>query len=558
MNKFKRYLSFLLLAAVLAFPVQAGANSASVTANVNYTDSTIDVTYINPLSYSTYVIFYVTEASSEVNFRDYAKAARISETLCEPGAVAAVKIKISGDLSGDYDVFAVPGGVDSASGRAKTSSPINIIGDSEKAKILNEINAAECDKIGGLIFEKLKEIIELSGLECPSWKSGYIYDMKNDDFSGSFKNFGDIKSAWECADVIHNIVLQSSPLGLATAIDAAKKIGIDTENKDYLKYKDSFLDKFMAMQTNITTKSKALALFNECAALTAVKNRDVQGKAEALSEYSDILIKTSLKSDLERVGAANVARLIGNEEFGTATDAQNKIENIIAELKTAQDNYKPGSGGGSSGGGSSGNNRGVKSESVTLPKNDDVQPANETFSDISGHWAEEAILYLAERNIINGFPNGTFQGEKPVNREEFVKIIVSAFGIKPDKESQLLSFDDVSDSFWAFDYIRSAVYAGIINGVGENMFGTGTMLSRQDSAVIIERSMKYKGISAKSGDEKTFADDKDIAYYAKDAVNSMTAAGLINGYEDSTFRPNDVLTRAEAAKLIYGVLTAEQ
>ena len=45
-----------------------------------------------------------------------------------------------------------------------------------------------------------------------------------------------------------------------------------------------------------------------------------------------------------------------------------------------------------------------------------------------------------------------------------------------------------------------------------------------------------------------FSDDADISY--KEAVDVMSAIGVINGYEDGSFQPDGVLTREEAAKLI--------
>ena len=53
-----------------------------------------------------------------------------------------------------------------------------------------------------------------------------------------------------------------------------------------------------------------------------------------------------------------------------------------------------------------------------------------------------------------------------------------------------------------------------------------------------------------SNPEKQFADAQDISAYAQEAIAGMTKAGIINGYEDNTFRPKNTATRAEAAVII--------
>ena len=52
----------------------------------------------------------------------------------------------------------------------------------------------------------------------------------------------------------------------------------------------------------------------------------------------------------------------------------------------------------------------------------------------------------------------------------------------------------------------------------------------------------------------TFVDKGEIADYATDSISRLVANGIINGYEDNTFKPTGFATRAEAAKMLYGIL----
>ena len=72
---------------------------------------------------------------------------------------------------------------------------------------------------------------------------------------------------------------------------------------------------------------------------------------------------------------------------------------------------------------------------------------------------------------------------------------------------------------------------------------------RQDMVTILYRALN-KSNSAAALD---FTDVDNIAEYAKDAVAQLVGMGVINGYEDGSFKPRGTATRAEAAKVIWGV-----
>jgi len=174
------------------------------------------------------------------------------------------------------------------------------------------------------------------------------------------------------------------------------------------------------------------------------------------------------------------------------------------------------------------------------------------FNDMMGYeWALEAVSYLAEKNVIVGDPNGNFAPNRNVTREEFVKMAVVAFGLYDENAGCL--FDDVSVEHWAYKYIASAVQKGVLKGVGENRFGTGQPISREDIAVILVRIAEAKGFIVESA-EPEFADVDNISAYAREAVGKLKAQGIIHGYGDNTFRGKANATRAEAAQIIFGLM----
>ena len=92
-----------------------------------------------------------------------------------------------------------------------------------------------------------------------------------------------------------------------------------------------------------------------------------------------------------------------------------------------------------------------------------------------------------------------------------------------------------------------------------DMFNKSGAITRQDMAVIIKRLADYKQFELPKVREYTsFNDAESIAEYAKDAVVYLYEAGIINGFEDGSFGPEVTTTRAQAAKIIWGMLDARK
>ena len=109
-------------------------------------------------------------------------------------------------------------------------------------------------------------------------------------------------------------------------------------------------------------------------------------------------------------------------------------------------------------------------------------------------------------------------------------------------------FSDVSRESWAYSYIATAHKLNIIKG-NEKGFGLGENIKREDAAVVLAR---VHGIN--EGTSVGFIDKDSISIYALDSVKTLNSLGIINGDLQGNFNPRSSLTRAEAAKMIYGML----
>ena len=167
-------------------------------------------------------------------------------------------------------------------------------------------------------------------------------------------------------------------------------------------------------------------------------------------------------------------------------------------------------------------------------------------------WADLAVSELSKRGILSGMGDGTFQPNRAVTREEFVKIIVEAFSLY--SETATASFSDVPENEWYYSYVASAAQNGIVDGIGGSLFGTGQDITREEMAAMICRAVQVKGIELSADkDRQTFTDDSAISDWAKENVYALQQAGVISGMGDGTFAPAQQCTRAEAAKVVYEV-----
>ena len=260
------------------------------------------------------------------------------------------------------------------------------------------------------------------------------------------------------------------------------------------------------------------------------------------------------------------------KEMRTAVNSVDSIEEYrekFSEIIKANPK-KSDSGSGNNGGGGGGSSF-VKpssiSESYNVKGNDlpsnvaDIEydlPKTErkiTFSDLNGYdWAYEAIVALTDNYIINGVSENKFQPSRTIKREEFVKLITA--GLRLTGAEATTTFKDVNKNDWYYAVVAAAERAQLVNGDENGNFGVGKEITRQDAAVLLSRTAAYKGVALEQSVEIEFTDDALIAGYAKTAVKELSQAGIINGMEDGSFVPEAALTRAEAAKMIYGLFKA--
>lgn len=176
-------------------------------------------------------------------------------------------------------------------------------------------------------------------------------------------------------------------------------------------------------------------------------------------------------------------------------------------------------------------------------------PEKVTFSDIKRVFSREAIEELASRHIVNGTGNGKFQPGSKISRGEMAKMVSSALALEP---TETTVFKDVKGK-WHEDYVQALYEAGITLGTTSSTFGPNASITRQDAVTMVLRLIELSGMEVTYA-EPTFADNKAIADYAKEAVGTIQSLGIVNGKPGNKFDPKGTLSRAEFAKILVNTL----
>lgn len=181
-------------------------------------------------------------------------------------------------------------------------------------------------------------------------------------------------------------------------------------------------------------------------------------------------------------------------------------------------------------------------------------PASATnFSDTRSHWARPFIQTLADRQIIAGFPDGTFKPDAPVTRAQFAAIVKNAFSNSAVRVSR--GFGDVPNSYWAATAIGKAYETGFMSGYPDGAFKPEQQIPKVQVLVALSSGLNFTPVRAADTTLATFRDSGQIPAYAKGGVAAAAERDVVVNYPNVSFlNPNETATRADVAAYIYQTL----
>lgn len=519
----------------------------TVSAEMKHETQEVSVTACNIAEYPQWVSFVIYKEGADLSKAD--EFVRIDEALLyEQEKVTKTFVMTEEDASGRY-CLSVQG-----KGRAET-----VLFDYQNRTDVNQVILPEANRLTkdgvDAFFRKYNLLFQITidtayeqaiGDAAEKWIA-----IRDKEYSKGFASLEEIKKAYTYSMLLTELERASNSEIAAVLESYGTDVWAQLDSLDYTQHKDGFSVLLYKrchedMPIGIASFTKFL---DELLAVNMVNLSDAVSMSRVIETYAEQLgINISRYRQYDSV---SVNRALVGADFTKARDVAAALEKRMNEL----DRAKPSSGTSSSGG-SSGGGGGLSSQVQvpSVPSKPQTPQVAAPFADLDdAEWARESITALYVIGVINGIDEVSFCPNQAITRAEFVKMVVTAFDLY-DENAQC-EFNDAAKDSWSYPYLASAYENDMIYGYDDGTIGAAEPISRQDVCVIADRVCRKKSIQLASGlERRVFSDSVQIADYAADSVAALQNAGIVNGLTDGTFQPLRSVTRAETAKIIYGLL----
>lgn len=191
------------------------------------------------------------------------------------------------------------------------------------------------------------------------------------------------------------------------------------------------------------------------------------------------------------------------------------------------------------------------SSSSSATNSNSVTADTYSFNDLSEtHYAYVAITALTGKGLIKGYEDGTFKPDQAVTRAEFAIMITRALGMQSSAGYQH-HFSDVELNSWYAKELIIALNNGVTKGFTASRYAPTQSIPREQAAIMLANVSRNQSTS---NVQASFSDQNDIVSWAKEDVAYSVARGTLKGYPDGTFKPKSKITRAEATMMIYRLI----
>lgn len=177
-----------------------------------------------------------------------------------------------------------------------------------------------------------------------------------------------------------------------------------------------------------------------------------------------------------------------------------------------------------------------------------------TFMDVpADFWASNAINDLYGRGFINGYADGSFKPDQSITRAEFSTILAKALGLNTHETTD--KFTDVTADDWYYGAVNAAASANLVSGMDNKLFAPNTLITREQMAVMSAKALGDKAPVIDGNELNAFNDKSSLSSWAVSGMSEAIKAGIVCGMTADTLVPQANATRAQAAEMIYKLLT---
>ena len=563
-NIFKVFFLFMLAGILMCTGVYAADDTKieSVLWEGDYTSSNMDlvikITTLAPYNQQFTVAMYPA-GGSDPGIGNYT---RMADITVPANGTAEARLRLSDSLNADgaYKVLIQGNGYLSDNSRKEISVYVLRPMDINGTGLLYQINTATNASDLQIPLTAADDALGISNTTDTARLNSFLDIRNSAPYNGSFSNMNDVRDAWNIADIIVSMKQSISPSDLETKVlKSMSLLSINTKDADYIANKTAIYTVLPSASATYNNNSGVHNIadlteaFKHASALAAVNNATIDNIGGVVSKYySNLGIGISLYQEYTNLVDSDkqtvLRQLVPNKNFADIATVATAFSNAVHGVPTVNTSSDTGSSGGKGSGSSSIGGFSVGGSQTTAPINPPVKP---TLGDCGpSHWAYSYVNTLLDNGIITGYSDGNFYPDKQVTREEFIKMIILAADIPSDNLT--CDFADVDSNEWYYRYIAAAKNMSIIMGDDNGKAGIGDNILREDVAVIVYRTMCMLGIIEENTGEPVlnFTDSSSISEYAVMSVHTLEDIGILNGFEDGSFRPRNYLTRAEAAKII--------
>ena len=173
------------------------------------------------------------------------------------------------------------------------------------------------------------------------------------------------------------------------------------------------------------------------------------------------------------------------------------------------------------------------------------------FSDVArGWWSYPYVKALYDNGCIQGMTATAFAPAGQLTRGQLVTLLGRMAGVNTRLYAKCAFTDVAADSYYA-PYVEWARQNRVVQGVGDNQFSPDSIAAREQLALIVSNFAQSQRIplTAVNG-PVTFSDRGSISSWAAAAVAQLQQAGVLSGYPDGSFRPQNPITREAACKIL--------
>ena len=296
--------------------------------------------------------------------------------------------------------------------------------------------------------------------------------------------------------------------------------------------------------TSYWLRAKAVSLPGTDATVyhALVRGLEGSGITQVGAENGYVKSMTKNGTTLEEFGSGKnsgwMYKLNGELPEVGLTDCEIENGDVIVWFYTEDWTSVPGTGGMGSG----------NQEEEPTPPSGDLP-----YTDVTGHWAEEAITFVYEKGLMTGTREDAFSPETELSRAMLVTILYRMEG-EPAVAADN-TFSDVKAGTWYTNAVIWAAEKGIVNGVGQDRFAPDQDITREQMAAMLLRYSDYKDYDTTAqNDLAHYTDGDQISTWALEALQWANGEGLITGRTADQLVPQGDTTRAETATILMRYL----